>query len=102
MTYRSIKGNQGFKNEEFDVYLSFGVVEHFEQGPIKALKEARRVLKKGGDLIIIDWKANQYMGPPENLITSPENIKKITKEKGLSFEKDFPVDKYHWGMIFRK
>lgn len=41
-----------FKNEEFDVYLSFGVVEHFENGPTKALREANRVLKRGGLIIL--------------------------------------------------
>lgn len=66
------------------------------------IKEAERILKKGGKLIIIDWKANQPLGPPENLITSPEDIKKTIKEKGFGFEKDFPVDKYHWGMVFKK
>ena len=31
-----------------DVYLSFGVVEHFEEGPAAALVEAFRVLSPGG------------------------------------------------------
>jgi SAM-dependent methyltransferase len=33
-------------------YLSFGVVEHFIEGPQKALKEAFRVLKPGGILVL--------------------------------------------------
>lgn len=41
-----------FEDREFNAYLSFGVVEHFEEGPTKALKEARRVLKKGGIIIL--------------------------------------------------
>jgi len=32
----------------FDVYISLGVIEHFEAGPHAALKEANRILKKGG------------------------------------------------------
>jgi SAM-dependent methyltransferase len=32
----------------FDCYYSGGVIEHFEEGPEKALQEARRVLVKGG------------------------------------------------------
>lgn len=41
-----------FKKESFDVYLSFGVVEHVEEGPEKALLEAKRILKKGGIIIL--------------------------------------------------
>ena len=32
----------------FDCYYSGGVLEHFEDGPDCLLKEARRILKKGG------------------------------------------------------
>ena len=39
-------------DNSFDTYLSFGVVEHFEEGPQKALLEAFRILKKGGVAII--------------------------------------------------
>ena len=44
--------NLPFRNESFDVYLSFGVIEHFEDGPEKVLAEARRILKKGGLLFL--------------------------------------------------
>jgi len=37
-----------FRKEEFAAYLSFGVIEHFEEGPAKALVEAYRVLQEGG------------------------------------------------------
>ena len=42
------------------------------------------------------------MGPPENLIVSPDSVKEIAKKQGLSFKKEFPVDKYHWGLVFVK
>ncbi len=41
-----------FADESFDVYYSGGVVEHFEDGAEDSLKEARRVLKKEGVLLI--------------------------------------------------
>jgi SAM-dependent methyltransferase len=35
-------------DNSFDAYISLGVVEHFENGPQQALKEAHRILKPGG------------------------------------------------------
>lgn len=40
------------KKNSIDVYLSFGVIEHFEEGPEEVLKEAHRVLKPNGLLFI--------------------------------------------------
>ncbi len=41
-----------FRNGAFNGYLSLGVVEHFEGGPQPILREARRVLRPGGRLLI--------------------------------------------------
>ncbi len=41
-----------YPSNYFGSYLSFGVLEHFEQGPDAALAEAFRVLRLGGALII--------------------------------------------------
>lgn len=37
-----------FEDGTFDAYLSLGVVEHFEEGPQKAIEESYRVLKRSG------------------------------------------------------
>jgi ubiquinone/menaquinone biosynthesis C-methylase UbiE len=37
-----------YKNSFFDIYISLGVIEHFQNGQDLILKEAARVLKKGG------------------------------------------------------
>lgn len=66
------------------------------------IKEAYRVLKSKGEIMVIDWKPNQPMGPPANLIVPQDSLKKIINEAGLKFIKEFPVDKYHWGTIFVK
>jgi len=39
-------------DETFDTYLSFGVIEHRQEGPEPFLKEAWRVVKPGGKLIL--------------------------------------------------
>lgn len=44
--------NMPFPENHFSTYLSFGVIEHFAEGPDIALKEAKRVLKGGGRALI--------------------------------------------------
>ena len=41
-----------YSDNTFDAYISMGVVEHFEDGPIPALKEAYRVLKPNGLIFV--------------------------------------------------
>jgi SAM-dependent methyltransferase len=41
-----------FRSTVFDVYYSGGVVEHFEGGALPALREAWRVLRPGGVLLV--------------------------------------------------
>jgi SAM-dependent methyltransferase len=42
----------GYPDHSFDAYISMGVVEHFEEGPQLALKEASRILKPGGLIFV--------------------------------------------------
>ncbi|MBA2733543.1 MAG: class I SAM-dependent methyltransferase [Acidobacteria bacterium] len=59
-----------FLDETFDLYYSGGVVEHFEAGAETALKEARRVLRPGGALLI----SVPYYSPLRRLL-SPFKMK---------------------------
>lgn len=44
--------NLNFVDKSIDTYLSWGVMEHYEEGPNKILSEAHRVLKDDGTLIL--------------------------------------------------
>lgn len=44
--------NMPFPDKTFDLYYSGGVVEHFESGASESLRDARRVLKDDGILLI--------------------------------------------------
>lgn len=64
-----------YSNDSLDSYLSFGVVEHWEQGPQKPLQEAFRVLKKGG-VAIIETPHNNLL---QQLLRVSSELKRLIK-----------------------
>ena len=67
----------------------------------KVLQEGKRIIKKGGKILVVDWKAEAAMGPAEGRI-SLEEVKKIAEEIGLKAEKEFEAGIYHYGLVLVK
>lgn len=66
----------------------------------KVFREGKRVLKKGGKILIVDWKENAEVGPKRRI--SPAKIKEIGEKSGLKIEKEFEAGIYHYGILFSK
>ncbi len=66
-------------------------------------KEARRVLKKEGRLILIDWKKGTGgFGPPDNLRLDPAETQKTVPKQGFEFEGQLEAGTFHFGLVFKK
>lgn len=65
------------------------------------LIEGKRVLKKGGKILIIDWKEDSSLGPKQGRVSATE-VKKIAEEISLKLEKEFEASNYHWGLVLMK
>jgi ubiquinone/menaquinone biosynthesis C-methylase UbiE len=64
------------------------------------LSEAKRVLKKKGILMVVDWLPRSgFKGIAQGRVT-PDRLKKIAEEIGFSLKKEFEAGKYHFGLIF--
>ncbi len=69
--------NLHLKDKSIDAYISLGIVEHFQEGPQTALKEAARVLKDKGLLLVsvpqaFKWRKLQAL--PENSELAKEAV----------------------------
>lgn len=64
--------------------------------------EAKRIVKKGGKIVVVDWNDSSSFGPAENARIQPEDIQRMSVELGLAFVSDFIVDRSHFGLIFMK
>ncbi len=63
--------------------------------------EGKRVLKIGGQLLIIDWLKVGPFSPKTGMI-KPDDVKKMADELGLIFKNEFAVGDYHYALLFTK
>lgn len=63
--------------------------------------EVKRVLKKGGQVLIVDWKSETKLGPKGQRV-DPKKVKQIAQKADLELKKQFEAGKHHWGLIFEK
>ncbi len=67
------------------------------------LKEAHRLLKKGGKLLLIEWRATSGpVGPAQDMKVPKELAETLTTEAGFKKLKDFEAGNSHYGIIFEK
>lgn len=67
------------------------------------LREAIRMLKKGGKLVVVDWKNTAApFGPPLEERVKFEALKQGASRLGLKLEEEFKVGEYHRGLVFEK
>lgn len=66
-------------------------------------REAKRILKANGKLVVIDWTpGNITVGPPDNQRVSPDQVRIATLINGFKEIKYWLPDAYHYGFIFVK
>lgn len=64
------------------------------------LKEARRVLKKNGRIVVIEWNDGVSFGPPPASKIPKEELKSTVKDAGFILEKEFNAGESHYGLVF--
>ena len=67
----------------------------------RILKEGKRVLKKGGQILIVDWKKESLLGPRQEGVSS-EEVKNMAEDLGLKLKKEFEAGVHHYGLLFTK
>ncbi len=63
-------------------------------------EEAKKALRDEGKILVIDWRKTVSFGPEQKV--PAEDVKKIAKEIGFKFIKEFEAGSYHYGLIFEK
>ena len=67
------------------------------------MKEALRILKPKGQLLLIDWSESfGGIGPHANQVITPDMARVLCESAGFIFDKHIKVGDHHYGMIFKK
>lgn len=67
------------------------------------IKEAARVVKPGGKMLVIEWeKKGDSFGLQEKMKISKEEVMELAKKNGLTFSNEITVSDFHYGLIFSK
>ncbi len=65
--------------------------------------EARRILKKGGKVVAIDWKESfGGIGPAVQEVVSEANARELFSQHGFQFVRTISAGDHHYGLIFTK
>ena len=108
-TNLEVVGSSGLYDQSQDVVLLANILFQSEK-KTEIVREAGRVLKDSGLIIIIDWKkgagampgGRQGFGPPDSLRTDEMAMHSLAVGEGLVFERNFNAGQFHFGMTFRK
>lgn len=89
-------------NESLDTALLLNTIYQAKKTS-ELLREAYRIVKKHGKLLIVDWKNIQTpLGPPYNQRANKEKIKTEARKIGFELMEEFNAGEYHFGLLFNK
>ena len=95
-----MEGGSKLPNIECDFVILANVL-YQSQKKEKIIKEALRVLKVQGRMVIIDWRADDLtIGPQEGWRVSEDEIKEMARNQGALFLQNFQTGNFHYGLVF--
>jgi len=89
------------ENESIDLLLTVNTLHEFEDRE-RMIEEMKRVVKKGGKLLIVDFmKKETGFGPPVQIRVKKTEAIRLFEEKTLSLVKEKKLP-YHYLLVFVK
>ncbi len=97
-----VSGSTALADNTQDMVLLVNILfQSTKKGDI--LKEAKRVLKPGATVVLVEWKKGTGgFGPPNELRTDPEAMQGIFAGEGFKPTRTFNAGQFHYGLVFQK
>jgi len=101
-TNLEILGSSSLESDSQDSVMLHNVLFQSQKRP-EIIREASRILKPGGKIIVIEWaKGGGGFGPPDELRLDPSDIEYMAKKEKLILEKKLETGQFHFGLVFKK
>lgn len=72
----------------------------YQADPQAVLKEAQRVTKQGGMLVVVEWSTTATpLGPPNEARVSREEVKALLSQLGINILQEIFPSPYHYGLL---
>ncbi len=95
------EGGSHLPDASMDGVLLSNILNQSSERPT-LMREAKRVLKKGGRVVLIDWSDSfGGLGPHPSDVVTTGSARRIAEEAGLVFEREIPAGDHHWGAVFK-
>jgi ubiquinone/menaquinone biosynthesis C-methylase UbiE len=67
------------------------------------LREAYRILKNGGRILVVDWSESfGGVGPQPEYVIIESEMRELVEKEGFKYISDIDTGAYHYGLIFTK
>jgi ubiquinone/menaquinone biosynthesis C-methylase UbiE len=89
------------QDDSLDLILVTNILFQSDQKK-EMLREAKRILKPKGKIVVIDWKKDSPFGPEQNRVSLEEIEKLMRLELDIRLTEEIEAGTYHWAAIFEK
>ena len=97
-----IIGGTKLKNDSVDRVLIANILfQTYDKAGL--ITEAKRILKKGGKVIVIDWTDSfSGLGPHKKDIVNKQMAKDLFESQGFIYDSEMKAGDHHYGIILEK
>ncbi len=96
----NVEGGTSLASNSVDLVLITNLLFQIEDKKA-VFSEAKRILKKGGEILVVDWLPKVPLGPKKGRV-SIDSVKKMAKDIKLKLKKEFTAGACHYGLVFTK
>ena len=94
------RGGTKISDQSMDAVIVSNVLFQTED-KLGLIDEVKRVLKKGGKVLLIDWSGSfGGMGPTPQSVVTESMAKELFEKRGFKFLENISTSVHHYGIIF--